>query len=775
MRHIIITTFLFLVLVASAHAFLLPAGASCTYNEQCQSGTCAFFACTAPQTSSWLEQRQPPYSGQQSVGSGSLLPNVSTITNLSFGGENFPALVQDLDGDGQVEILLTNGTHLRVYQQLGSTLTLIVQYTLPNATRVAPALVQARYNTPINPSFNPYQIAIASNTSFTFYNYHDGGISVAQVFAYSDQPQFGSTLTPMTPVKCHEAYDATQSLMPYEHTCAFIDGNASVYRGLHVFDQRGARRSVNLSSISTIIDPTIQSWASYDIFQYWNYLNLNRTFVIVASDVNNIATPVFQFNSSASTLQFIRNISWSNEVYSGYDTEESIVYLADVDANGHDDVCRTNGGKDGSNWGRTYTQCRNATNNITLEHSDYEFFNDAVDIESRQVVRLTNQSKPYICYMYRSTNEYFADARFMYTCIVHNTGTTTTQVFFESVKDLVKFGTAIVNVSNYPVNGRLFVNQTQPYTFNGGYICDVTKLTSPRCMSKDNAGLSLYDANKIPSIANTGYGLGNTLLMSGHTDNTTQFFTYGVNGLGEYVPIQSPSNVTYGGLFGFYTRACYNATATYIARECTDVGQSCSYYATTGLSERLAVDCENNGTLVYGNYSATQPQVSCVWNSTGLRPVRVYIQSELNPSDMSVYYDLPINVTMTSCDENSTFVPFPDAPEGGFPPSGGGGGGSGGGVGTNQTTIGDAINSITGEDDYAKTFLGLAIFISLMVVVAGWGKDTLTFAGYAVVAMVVFALLTFLGLFPVWVFILIVVAMVAMWLFSSILGKQSTG
>lgn len=172
-------------------------------------------------------------------------------------------------------------------------------------------------------------------------------------------------------------------------------------------------------------------------------------------------------------------------------------------------------------------------------------------------------------------------------------------------------------------------------------------------------------------------------------------------------------------------------------------------------TERLNIDCYGNGTLYNGNYSLAAPYQDCTYNALGTYYARVYLQDQYNPTDITQYDDVivlvvsgtpgitcnvePVPISVTPI--NGTVPPIPDP---------------------NPTNEGvkSFLDWFTGGDDDSKLFIGFLLWVIIIIVVGAF-MASVTHSGTAVAVIaglagiVGFVVLAALGMFPLWLLILV--------------------
>ena len=118
----------------------------------------------------------------------------------------------------------------------------------------------------------------------------------------------------------------------------------------------------------------------------------------------------------------------------------------------------------------------------------------------------------------------------------------------------------------------------------------------------------------------------------------------------------------YSGLFGFYNPAC-SGNITFKGEECVDSFSSCTYNndnVDPSVRERLCTTCGGEVTRFCGDWSYTQPQVTCDLTA-GTYNIDIELETSTAPGDVAYTFDdFSLTVSDTECDEENDFVDVPD-------------------------------------------------------------------------------------------------------------------
>lgn len=227
------------------------------------------------------------------------------------------------------------------------------------------------------------------------------------------------------------------------------------------------------------------------------------------------------------------------------------------------------------------------------------------------------------------------------------------------------------------------------------------------------------------------------------------------------------NSYSYGGYYGYHNPVCVNTTVTYQAQETG--GTLTGNYDNDGSSdeERLVTNCgfddtgsPNTDPLTHqsnGAFTGSNPQFNCYYNTTGTFPVRIYLQDEFNTGDFTQYNTQTISLIVIegvpgiTCNNPGTYLnEVTDQDE------------------VNQDPLGidedieDTLGMFFGTSDRMKTIAGLSIALAIGIAGAQYA-GVVGFAGGAIIGL---AIVTFIGLIPAWIFILLLISMVLLVIFG---------
>ena len=197
-----------------------------------------------------------------------------------------------------------------------------------------------------------------------------------------------------------------------------------------------------------------------------------------------------------------------------------------------------------------------------------------------------------------------------------------------------------------------------------------------------------------------------------------------------------------------------------------------------GDRERLSADCDDDSVIdVVGDYSDDAPYVECNYTTSGNHYTTIYINEEGDESNLYTHYLFgTVQVYIIDGVEGSTCNV--DTVDTGADISG-----------TEETTppatltdesVSIWLDYITGTDNNSKLFIGfllwLIIVISLMVGMAALTQSGIAIVGIGALGGIVgFIILTALGIFPIWLLILVFLGLFLLAVLKLGFGMQGGG
>jgi len=281
------------------------------------------------------------------------------------------------------------------------------------------------------------------------------------------------------------------------------------------------------------------------------------------------------------------------------------------------------------------------------------------------------------------------------------------------------------------------------------------------------------------SISETAFNFSNTVMNSNDRGNLSMSFDdFDADGSLDLLFTSSAGTVL-GGSASFvdliptltdtfgrsYTNpVCNNTALRFSAKEYAEENTQTSgtnYYNDINTqTERLVADCYGNGTLTYGNYSLANPYVDCPYTSIGTYYATIYLQDTGNSADLTQFDDVNILVidgtAGITCNADSLAI-GEDSIEGDAVSED---------ISNPSTAgLGNFLDFFTGGDANSQIFIGFAL-LTIIVLATGGYLASVTHSGVAVgiamgiVGVAGFVCLTAIGLFPVWILVLIMLMMI---------------
>jgi hypothetical protein len=174
--------------------------------------------------------------------------------------------------------------------------------------------------------------------------------------------------------------------------------------------------------------------------------------------------------------------------------------------------------------------------------------------------------------------------------------------------------------------------------------------------------------------------------------------------------------------------------------------------------EFLVADCYGNGSLTNGSLSLSAPTVDCVYNAPGTYYAKVYLLDNHNLGDFTQYKNIVVQVISgvsgSTCDSTTNVIENPSAP-----------------IVTTLATPSDVTNSwttlfswLTGGNTSAKLLIGFILLMFVMVGTAvGLARLGVNGSALSILALLAsgigFIILTMIGLFPVWILVLLLLVL----------------
>jgi len=231
----------------------------------------------------------------------------------------------------------------------------------------------------------------------------------------------------------------------------------------------------------------------------------------------------------------------------------------------------------------------------------------------------------------------------------------------------------------------------------------------------------------------------------------------------------------HSGYHNYYSTVCLNSTVTFRARECTDEQTDCNYENDfTNDEERIVTNCGQdsigNPTSSYttgidnGTFNSEgNPFFQCVYSQTGTFGVRLYLQDDSYPNDFSQYNDIDINIHVIDGIEGETcnvgFVTLADVEDVGVS-----------GSQAVDDDIAGLFDILLGTSSALKFVVGMAIMIGIIIMVAQYTSNAVVMIFSGILGLVI---VTFLGLVPAYLLILIIIIALIGIVFSKLVFSGS--
>ena len=317
----------------------------------------------------------------------------------------------------------------------------------------------------------------------------------------------------------------------------------------------------------------------------------------------------------------------------------------------------------------------------------------------------------------------------------------------------------VANMDGDSDNVQEMVTGAGIFRFNGDIMLNTT--------SDNNYWTSLADVNRDGELDIVYTKSGSTKIMYSTFSNT---------------PPVLDNDLSYGGYgnnYGYSTPVCINSTITFSAADCYSF-LSCNYINDRAIDEeRIVSNCGQNGdgtpntlfttNLANGTSSISSPQFQCYYNRTGIFNVRLYLQDNYDFNDYSQYNTQTISINVINgqpgitCNIINPVNPGETVPSTTTPQQ----------AQTNEA-IDDTFGILFGtgaQSDKLKLIVGLAIVISITIWAA---KEGLTSGiGLLAIALVTTVLVTFLGLLTPAILLIVLMSLVLLMLFSKFISPSA--
>lgn len=235
---------------------------------------------------------------------------------------------------------------------------------------------------------------------------------------------------------------------------------------------------------------------------------------------------------------------------------------------------------------------------------------------------------------------------------------------------------------------------------------------------------------------------------------------------------------TTGTLVGYPKTPCFGQTINFNVIRCDNTTTRCNYNANAGTPVRLVTDC-GDGTMTYGAYQANNATVSCTMpNSSQILDIMFWLQSETSQGDYSQVRYAQVSVQPTKCGADYVYDPTPID-------------NSTTNTTTPTTTIPTVITGNAGDEanDFfvslmgsgynpMKLLVGIGLIIAIIMTVMNTDvakKMQNPTPLVLITAVLATILVTFIGLLPVWILVIIVLLIVLIFVGLRVIFPPSTG
>lgn len=227
------------------------------------------------------------------------------------------------------------------------------------------------------------------------------------------------------------------------------------------------------------------------------------------------------------------------------------------------------------------------------------------------------------------------------------------------------------------------------------------------------------------------------------------------------------NNISFGGYYGYPNPICKNSTINFYARDCGS-NADCNYDNDLGSdTERIISDCGLSETVLHnGSFTLNNPTVACHYNETGSYTVTNYLQDYANQNDFTQFNTQKITINVidgipgSTCNQAGTIITSPldnvivtsTTPE--------------------TEAIDDSIDAtfgiLFGTSQKMRLLVAMSIIIA-MTITAGIKTNGAPMP--TVLTMVMSTILvTFLGLLTIWVIILVLIVATLFMMFTNFIS-----
>jgi len=327
-------------------------------------------------------------------------------------------------------------------------------------------------------------------------------------------------------------------------------------------------------------------------------------------------------------------------------------------------------------------------------------------------------------------------------CMNVNDGTT----LFD---DVDYFGTSYPGYTNYIYEGSLSL-----VDIDGDIYYDL--LTPKGIISFSGATNYTFGSNYAPVIA-ADYD-GDEIPELTMSDGTT--FTV-MSSSAQNLKPELNQSLEGAGYTGYYSSpVCLDTTLTFKARDSFSYSPGNYINDVSSDTERIVTNCgqaaDGTPTSSYtsdtenGTYDANTPTFSCVYNMTGLFSIRLYLQDEANDNDFTEYNDNDIVINVIdgiegdTCNHADGYVDAIDSLDVDTPD----------GSQDVDDDIARLFDILLGTSTALKFIVGMAIMIAIIIMTAQYTSNAVVMLFSGILGLII---VTFLGLVPAYLLILIII------------------
>ncbi len=729
-------------------------GFYCTSSSECQPGTaCApvdsqdepdTFVCQYPSFSTWQTAGNLHGTQTQSANNGTII-----LTNGNFfynettlsGAFTTQPIIADLDNDGKQNLITTNGGTVSVYAMDGNTWTLSDSITLNGTIQYAPYVGNLSFYSRTKSS-KQQEIMVVSGSNAYVLDFVRDDLRVVEYANISDVALPSALLNISSNIDCFSV-NTTYTACSWKATNQV--GSSGYIITVYPSSNSQVPTSTQFKATQQAFYVTDQQFNGTETRRGMNELIITNTtaarpFIYVRSD--NYSA-IYAYDPLVGAL----DPTWGDNGIFTYPTftsgsttqlyETFQLMASDSRNTGNRDICvlsYTSKNYAGVNWD-TYNNVSCYDNTATIKwsyakHADGNHPQTQLYPYGASVVKHSSYTYPLICQMYVPDNKATTSDRIGFRCDLYSGSPGLSDTAFEQ--------------SDQPSN---ILQNCNAGNIGQLYFCKDTVVSSGSFISGETRPVFAYkniyfipngsggNYSQYETVFTTDDGSQNLIVVDVignlHEDvirwNASMIYTdIGGSTPAEninYTPLYINPLVQNGTWWGYYTIACENSTITLHGNECNPAtNQPCSYYNEPLHQERLGTTCDGTQALTWGSLSPDSPEVSCTFNSTGAKSIRVFLADDRNPTSTAVYdtvTDVNILVATTSCNQpsdyinqNMTSIINPANP---IQPGGGGGGGGNTSCASGNGGIDCLFAGLDGGSSSMNWLFGVGLVLAILV------------------------------------------------------------